>query len=780
MEVQKGKLVILAAAISSIFASSAWAQQSTDTAPTTPAAATAAKRSDQIETVTVTAQKRKEDASKVPLSISVMRGEDLVGQHITDVGDITRSIPNISYSGASGSGAGLSNVEIRGVSSAAGSATVGIYMDDVSMTTRNLYSLGSAEPKLFDLDRIEVLRGPQGTLYGASSMGGTIKFITNQPNLNERETNVYSEVSSTKGGGTNYTANGVFNLPVIKDEMALRIGLQKGRNSGYIDQVSPATGKVIASGINSEDSSVARLALKWVPTKGLVITPAVFYQDVKSDDIDASYTALPKNQTNKIVREPGRDKLTMPSLTVNYDLGFADLVSVSSYFKREFNRTQDGTIVNSSYIGSVINNSGNAPAGLGDTVAGLPSAVYLNNEVKQFSQEIRVASKPYDPTVSPFTWIGGVFYSNLRTNVVDNEPVFGINQAFNAAGASITDPGILGSAFPQDNSYFSARHYRTTQKAVFGETSYYFSPALQATVGARYLRASDSLTRDGDFFFAGGPVHSYASSDFKAFTPKFAVTWQLDPNNTVYASATQGFRLGGQNRAIPSDVCRADLDNLHITDAPTSFTPDKLWSYEVGSKSRMLGNRLSVNLAAFYIDWNKLQQDITLPGCGFDYETNVGKAKSYGVEVEIKGKPSANIVLGFSGGYTNATLDSDVPSLGAKSGDPIQGVPKYNASLTGQYNFNITEDTYGYARAGIHFVGSSHGSLVHTDPDYVRPAYNTLDASVGATFGAWEVSLFAKNLLNNDKIIQRPNVQSVSEGYRLRPLTVGLSLSGKL
>ncbi|HTD02638.1 TonB-dependent receptor [Undibacterium sp.] len=554
MEVQKGKLVFLAAAISSLFASSAWAQQSTDIAPAvppTPAAATAGKRTEQIETVTVTAQKRKEDASKIPLSISVMTGEDLVGQHITDVGDITRSIPNISYSGASGSGAGLSNIEIRGVSSAAGSSTVGIYMDDVSMTTRNLYSLGSAEPKLFDLDRIEVLRGPQGTLYGASSMGGTIKFITNQPNLNERESNLYSEVSSTKGGGTNYTVNGVFNLPIIKDEMALRIGLQKGRESGYIDQVSPTTGKVIASGINSEDSSVARIALKWTPIRGLVITPSVFYQDVKSDDIDASYLDLPKNQTSKIVREPGKDKLVVPSLTVNYDLGFADLVSVSSYFKRNFDRTQDGTIVNSSYIGGLINSLPNAPAGLGDVVSGLPSAVYLNNEITQFSQEIRVASKSYDPTVSPITWIGGVYYSNLRTNVVDNEPVFGINQAFTAAGANIADPALLGFAFPQDNSYFSARHYHTTQSAVFGEANYYFSPTLHATVGARYLRASDSLTRDGDFFFAGGPAHSYAASDFNAFTPKFSVSWQVDPNNTLYATAAQGFRLGG---AKPRDT----------------------------------------------------------------------------------------------------------------------------------------------------------------------------------------------------------------------------------
>ncbi|MEC5216483.1 iron complex outermembrane receptor protein [Actimicrobium sp. GrIS 1.19] len=771
MKPYQGKLALLAATIAAIVSSPAWAQQS----------GAGVKRSDQIETVTVTAQKRTEDASKIPLSISVISGEDLVGQHITDMADITRAIPNVSFSGASGSGAGLNNVEIRGVSSAAGSSTVGIYLDDVSMTTRNLYSLGSAEPKLFDLDRIEVLRGPQGTLYGASSMGGTIKFITNQPNLKDRETNVSSEVSSTKGGGTNYTVNGVFNIPLKQDEMALRIGLQQSHNGGYIDQVSPSSGQVISSGINSESSSVARLALKWALTRNLSITPSIFYQEVKTDDIDAFYTDLPKNQTSKIVREPGKDKLFVPSVTLNYDMGFADLVAVSSFFSRDFKRTQDGTIVNSSYLGSLVNDSGAAPAGLGDTVAGLPSAVNLDNQIRQFSQEIRLASKPYDPKVSNFTWLGGVYFSNLRTDVADNEPVFGINQAFVNAGASITDPAILGAAFPGDNSYFSVRHYHTRQTALFGEFSYYFTPAVQATVGARYLRASDSLSRDGDLFFAGGsPVHSDASSNFHAFTPKFAVTWQVDPANSVYTSATQGYRLGGQNRAIPTSVCASDFQNLNLAEAPSSFDADKLWSYEIGSKSRLLNNRVSLNLAAFYIDWTKLQQDITLPGCGFDFETNVGKAKSKGFEIEVKAKPSANVVLGFAGGYTKATLASDVPSLGAMSGDQIQGVPKYNATITGQYNFSLTDTTFAFARGAVHWIGSSHGSLIRTDPDYERPAYNTVDASVGATFGVWEASLFAKNLFNNDKVIQKPNVQSVSEGYRVKPLTIGITLSAKL
>jgi outer membrane receptor protein involved in Fe transport len=734
-----------------------------------------AKQSEQIEAVVVTAQKRKEDASKVPLSISVISGEELQAAHINNFADVTRAMPNISFSGASGAGAGLSNIEIRGISSAAGSATVGVYLDDVSMTTRNLYSMGSSEPKFFDIDRIEVLRGPQGTLYGASSMGGTIKFISNQPNLKEREASVYSEVSGTKGGGTNYTVNGVVNQPLIPGELALRIGIQTGHESGYIDQVSPTTGNVIASGINSQDSSVVKLAMKWQPTRNLSITPSVFYQEVNSKDIDASYLALPKNQTSKLVREPGNDRLLVPSLTVNYDMGKADLVSVSSFYQRTFNRTQDGTTVNN--LGSAVPDT---PPGLAAAIGALPSAVYLQNQVRQFSQEFRVASKPYDQNVSPFTWLGGVYYANLHTNVTDNEPIFGLNATYAAFGANPADPGQLGIAFPNDNSYFSERHYRTEQKAVFGELNYYFVPTLHGTVGLRYLQATDSLSRNGDDYWNGGPTSSSVSSSSSKLTPKFSLIWEVDPNNTVYTSATEGFRLGGNTRPIPASLCASDFANLGITEAPTSFKSDKLWSYELGNKSRLLGNRLSVNASVFYIQWDGLQQDIQLPGCGFDYETNVGKAKSYGAEFEIKGKPTSNILLGLSGGYTKATLSSDVPSLKAHAGDPIQGVPKYNVSLTGQYSFNLPGDYYGFARAAAHWTGSSHGTLVATDPDYQRPAYSTVDASVGATYDRWELTLFVKNLTNSDKVIQRPNVQSVSEGYRVAPRTIGVSLAGKI
>lgn len=384
--------LICAAAVASAFATMAcapvWAQQTPQ--PSAPAAAatdtsTATdKNSGQIQTVIITANKRSEDANKVPLSISVVGGDELTAQHIDDFASVTRSIPNISFSGGggggnAGNGPGLSNIEMRGISSNGGMSTVGVYLDDVSMSAGNVYSMGAAEPKFFDLDHIEVLRGPQGTLYGASSMGGTVKFISNQPNLKEMEGNITLDVSQTDGaGGVNHTETGVLNEVLIPGELALRIGVQSAHKAGYIDQVNQAGTETVASDINWENDSIARIAMKWAPTRNLSITPQIYYQQVQTGDIDVSYlalpdgTPLPQNETPKLVREPGKDVIIVPSLTINYGMDIGDITSVTSYFKRVFNRTQDGTTVNSQYLGSEVSPSYPALAAI---VSDLPSAV---------------------------------------------------------------------------------------------------------------------------------------------------------------------------------------------------------------------------------------------------------------------------------------------------------------------------------------------------------------------------------------------------------------------
>jgi iron complex outermembrane receptor protein len=528
--------------------------------------------------------------------------------------------------------------------------------------------------------------------------------------------------------------------------------------------------------------------LKWVPSKNLTLTPAVMYQKVSTGDIDVSYTQLadgtplPNNRTAKLVREPGRDQLLVPSLTVNYGMDFGDLTSVSSYFQRKFTRTQDGTTVNSPYLGSQI-----ALPALAATVAALPSAVYLNNQIRQFSQEVRVASKPYDASVSPVTWLVGAYAANLHTSISDIEPVLGVNAAFAAAGVSITDPNVLAGAvsagFPNDDSYTSLQRFHDQQQSVFGEANYYFTPGLHVTAGLRYLQATELFQRDAALYYANngsndGVASSAQNTRGTKATPKLALTWEASRTDTLYASASEGFRLGGGNVQIPETYCGLSAPN------PLSYHSDSLWSYEVGDKSRFLNNRLSVNSSLFYVNWKDLQQQIVLPACGYAYNTNVGTAASYGAEVEVKAKPATGLEIDAALGLTHATLTNNAGAAagipGAVDGANVPGVPKFNLALSGSYNFSVTEDIFGFVRAAAHWTGSSNGALSSANPDYQRPAYSTVDASTGLSWDKWELSLFVKNLANNQKIIQRPEVQgTANEAYRIVPRTFGISLSAK-
>jgi outer membrane receptor protein involved in Fe transport len=762
-----------------------------------PDAAASAPKAVMLEQVVVTSQKRKEDVRKVPLSVSVLSGDTMQAHQVGDVTDISREVPNLSFSSQAGSG--LSTLQIRGVSSQAGSATVAVYLDDVSLTTRNLYSQGTAEIRFFDIDRVEILRGPQGTLYGASSLGGTIRFISRQPDATRFGGGASAEVSSTSHGGTNHQLEGVLNVPLVKDNVALRLGVQTGHSSGYIDQVDVNTLQVIDKGINSTNWDVLKLAVKAKLTDAWSITPSVFAQRFKSDDIDAAYlnvgsyqsananAPLQLFQTSKIVREPGKDSLTVPTLTLNGDVGFGDLTGILSGYRRRFERVQDGTNINSPYVGSQVTDTT-----LGTLVGFLPSAVQLNNKIDQTSLELRVQSKDYDAARSPFTWVTGVYLARTKTQVYDNEPIFGINAAFAAAGQDINDPADLAGTFPGaflgDSSYYSARHYDDKQSSLFGELTYHASPTLRGIAGLRVLKASQHFTREGDFYYAGGPSSAVIDSSANAVTPRVAIDWDMTAETTAFGNIAKGFRLGGANRPIPSPTVNplvgADLAALGLPGTPPdSFKPDSLWSYEIGTKSRLLDNRLSLNISAFYIDWKNIQQDVVLPQSGFDFETNVGRATSYGLEFESKFLATDSLTLNAALGLVHATFAEDTPALGtdgsgalnARKGDPIQGVPKYNVTLGAEYRFHPVAAGDAFVRASGKWVGPSHGSFIRSQTDYQRPSYFTADASTGLTFDRWEFTLFVKNLNNTKKVIQQPSIQSVSEAYYLRPRTIGLT-----
>jgi len=767
----------------------------------TPSAVATAKNSGQIEVITVTAEKRSENLKEVPASISVMSQTQLEDQHVQDITDLTRSTPSVSFSEEGG--AGLGNLEIRGISSTAGASTVGVYLDDVSMSVRNLQTLGQPEPKFFDIGSIEVLRGPQGTLYGAGSEGGTIRFISNPVDLENYGGSIYSELSATdhSGGSANYNFNGVLNIPIIQDKLGLRIGAATITDAGYIDQVAPptgypiapATGAFLANGTNTDRTNVFRAELKAVPLDGLTVTTSLFDQRLKADNTDVSVLGegLPQWTENKAIQENDSDVLIVPSLTVNYDLGWGDVTSVSSYLYRRLDRTTDGTGENSEYYGETLDGAG--VTGLdgnlhGAQIAALGSPVYYNSLNAQLSQEIRLASKPYSGTGLPISWIGGLYYSDDKVSNEDNEFIPGFNQTFTSLyGAAQFNNPALGFGGPLPNGgqvYLSDRNYDERQYSAFGEVNYYITPALRATFGLRYLFANESLLRLGDYAF----VNTTAASDLQtqeaphthdyAATPKFALNYDIDSDSSVYGTASKGFRLGGPNREVPSSICAtgsSSLSTYGLANAPTSYGSDSLWNYELGGKFRALDNRLTVNPSIFYIDWKGIQQDFPLNSCGFDFFANAGTAASYGGELEIQAKPIPELTLGLTSGYTHAAFTQSLPNLGIEKGDPVEGVPRWSTTFSADYTTSITNSIDGFVRANYAMTGESHGVLNRTDPDYDRPSYGLLGASVGVAYGSWEFSIFGKNLTNDTKIIQQAAINTVEYGYTARPLTIGIS-----
>ena len=477
-----------------------------------------------------------------------------------------------------------------------------------------------------------------------------------------------------------------------------------------------------------------------------------------------------------------------------------------SGYKRRFNRIQDGTSINDpSYARRSKSNADGRPnnctppavAAFISALDGLSSAVQLKNRIDQQALELRMTSKDYDPkSGSPFTWIGGLYLQDATTSVSDNEPIFGVQAAFAAAGvdpADTTKFGGFASAFANDDSYYSVRHYHDRQASVFGELTFHMSPQLALTGGLRQLYATQKFTREALPLFYDGPLPAtpgYAgqpSVDAKwtASTPSLKLNWEPVKDLSIYANASKGFRLGGANRPVPdTQIVEDNLAKLHLPPGvPASFAPDSLWSYELGSKMDLMDHRMTLNVAAYVLKWKNIQQDITLSDAGFDFETNVGNATSYGLEGELKARVTRSLTLMASLGYTHATFDSDNPAFGLaddnkdniRKGDPIEGVPRASASLGADYHWALTDSMGAFVRGNGQWTGKSHGTVFRGDADYDRAAYFTADASAGANWDKWEVTLFVKNLNNNHTALQHPDVQNVSELYYLRPRTIGVT-----
>jgi iron complex outermembrane receptor protein len=722
--------------------------------------------SNELADIVVTAQKTSEPLSKVPISIAAVSGAMLADEHITDYSDLSRAVPNLSFT--SFGGPGQSNIEIRGISSQAGSATTGIYLDDVPINVLNIYTTGATEPRFFDIDRVEVLRGPQGTIYGASSMGGTIHFVSNQPDVHAVSGQVHSSVGGTQGGGVNYEGDSVINLPIVDDVAALRIGALYEHESGWIDRANP-DGSIAARKINDVNTSVIRATVKVQPTEALTITPAVFLQRVTAGGQDLFGLALPPFESPTLLPETSRDESVITSLTINYDFGWSDLTSVTGYFWRKDDRNIDGTVYDSQYLGGSLQ----AQFGFGGAaISALPAPVQFNTGVNQVHQELRLASKPQGPD-DKWAWIGGLYYSKTRTSLLDNEHISNFNSTFDSVYGD-TPLNVLGAAFPNDLVYYALSEFVNTEKAVFGQVTYTVLAGLKVTAGARYEEASEDLAFVTEGYFGGGTPPFSSSAKGHALTPKAVIAYDVSPSTMVYASAAEGFRDGGVNRPVPVPLCSADLAGLGLTQAPTDYKSDKLWSYELGVKSRALQNSVVMTGALYDIRWTNIQTDIILPTCTFDIKDNIGSAESRGVEGQIDARVNDHVALTLGGNYTSAKIVTPVTLLGVQKGDHVPGVPDYSINTSAEYSQPFEFGGRGSVRVNAQWIGASQGTIIHNDPDFNRPSYFVMGASGGMRWGHCDVSLFVTNLLNDDKAIQRPNVAGVEYGIRVRPRTYGV------
>ena len=802
----------------------------------------AAPAESALSEVIVTATRREEALSKVPVSLSVLTQDNMDEKGIKDITDVARFTPGVAIgTGQSGGGAGNANsISIRGISSGAGSGTTGIYIDDVPIQMRALgFNADDALPKIFDLDRVEVLRGPQGTLFGAGSEGGTVRYITSQPSLRKSSVYARAETSFTQDGSINYEAGLAGGGPLIEDRLGFRASAWYRRDGGWIDRVDPTTLTLVEPNANHEETYVLRVAGLWQPVDGVRVSPSVLYQSSRSGDVDYYWPSLSAPSQNRFISANPTDaerpdSYYLPAINLEVDLGASRLVSTTSYFHRDDVSGYDGTLYNLGYYQTpafwtngppagfpFLDGSGvHLPAGLTDYRA--PATVL--NEQRYFTQEVRLQS--VDPKAR-LIWTAGAFLSINRQLSLEQihdpqadlffEQVYGetIAAAFSAQGAYGSPPVPTnpdGSSYlPNGDSYAHQLIGHDRQIAGFGELEIGLTNTLKLTAGVRVAKTRFSVQTLSNGPQDGGLRVGGSGQGETPVTPKLGLSWQVDPNNLYYATYAKGFRMGGGNAPVPASLCATDFAQFGITQAPASYKSDTVQSFEVGAKNT-LGSRLKLSSSVYYIRWNNIQQGVVPPICGIQWTDNLGAAVSKGFDLQAELALSRGLSLETTLGYTDARYSKDafpggVPEEGVlpivAKGDAIAGASApWTASAGLEYSFDAFAHVsfirldYQYAsgekwlQANRDPRTSQYDNEIHTAAPFTYPLSSThfMSLRTGSSLGSLSLSLFVDNLFNthtttsfnHQTIPYDPNTGTAlaSPMYRnltFRPRTAGLT-----
>ena len=782
-----------------------------------------------IEEVVVTATRREEQINKVPESISAFTSEKMDELDAKSIGDLIGFTPGVNYNATS------KDISIRGVNSTAGDATTGVYIDDTPIQLRALgFGSDNTLPAVFDLQRVEVLRGPQGTLFGAGSEGGTVRYITPQPSLDTFSAYGKSEVSTTEDGGPSYEGGFAVGGPIIDNVLGFRISGWGRHDGGWIDKVDYMTGQVLDPDTNFVNTSVEHAVLTWQPVPSLTITPSVFYQYRQQHNLDQYWvglsnpgagvykTATPENMGD-------RDNFVLPALKIDWDLGGMELISDTSYFNRHevvqdysgtlydlsyFQQSVDNRILPSSPPSNFCTNSGNQNSGscglnpdfVTPCAGGLCAAYnkylnpptlltpngidlpgfghylatnYITNGQENVTQEVRLQSD--DPN-SRLTWILGVFYSSqtqLSVEEIRDPQLPQLTQYL--WGDTITN--IWGvNLLPNGDDYINHTQAHEWQIAEFANATWAITDELKLQAGLRvahthfdFINFSDGPQNFGPLYPPGGHKNE------EPITPMGSLTWQFTPDDMVYATISKGYRIGGANPLFPVAAC------TEFKVEPQSYNSDSVLNYELGTKDRFLGGNLQIDGSAYYLQWNNIQQSVTLPSCAFRYIVNQGAAESKGVDLQADWLATDALSFSVSVGYTDAHYTSTINSAGlvlAQNGDKLPGSP-WTFSIDAQYTRNMWEhdvyfslqDEFASAETGL-TPERDPGTTLY-DPGLVpEPQTNTLTLRAGTMLGNFDVSVFADNVLDAHPQLDLNHQDvytSLYEASTLRPRTVGLT-----
>jgi iron complex outermembrane recepter protein len=755
-------------AFSSLLVCYAYAQQPSPT-----------ESSGLLAEIVVTATKRATTAQETAASLTAISGVDLQDRGITDLTAVAQSVPGVAFRT---SGPGQTELEMRGMTSSGGnSSTVGFYLDDIPLTAPAAAQNGKVviDPNLYDLNRIEVLRGPQGTLYGSGSEGGTIKLVPNAPDLHQFDSSAQVILGGTDGGDTlNRSENAFVNVPLIDNTLALRLVGSLESLSGWIDRIvikypdfpapvnATTRGNVAAapvaadySDVNSTNLRSVRAALLWKPTDRLSIEPTFLYQEITQGGlslIDSPPGTLAGYQPYDSP-EPFLDRIDISGLNIQYHFDIADLNSTTSNWVRDENLRQDGAEEIATAIGVPIY----PPQGFGPTY---PTPLE-DDKSKQLSEELRVTSSGD----TQFKWLVGYFYQDFESD-------------FDYFGRTPDAAPLTGTT--NANTYIQAT--KILQNSFFGEASYSFLPQLTVTAGLRryYYHESNNTAASGWASPSAGPNTEYFSTSERdtGVTPKFNLSYQLDKELLLYGTVAQGFRPGGGNYpvAITGDLgllCLANLEAIGLRSPPEGFKPDKVLSYELGEKFRDSDGRITINSAAYFENWQHIQLNIPLP-CGYIIEGNSADAHIYGLELEVSMAVASGLVASVSSSWLHAEyIANTVPTT--TIGDRVQDIPEITLASSLAYRHGISDSLTLIGRVDNNYVGSRIDTTAQAN---YLPPYDLTNIRLGVEGGNWSSTLFVNNVTNKlafltNAIAINVNSPTFNRTAVQQPRTFGIDLS---